>query len=213
MQLPATSLRSNLGTWAVADRLLPAVAGVLLESLPREAFDPAFVGQDLRTTYFDTSTLDLCRARRHGPKYLTLRLRCYRAGDASEEYALSAKTESQKFRVTVAADTADFLLQGEQIDPVVAQLLPGDLLARLFELIGEQPLLPAACVLTRRYAVEDDRDRLTLDVHVRTDTGKVMPAAILEFKSVDENSVPPAGLTALRLRPIKLSKFLWATEV
>jgi len=91
--------------------------------------------------------------------------------------------------------------------------LPAHLQARLVSLVGDEPLLPAACVLAHRYAVENERDRLTLDVDVRTDTGKRMPAAVLEFKSIDEDAAPPGGLAVARPRPIKLSKFLWATEV
>ena len=71
---------------------------------------------------------------------------------------------------------------------------------------------PVACVQCHCYAVEDDQDRLTLDTQVRTDTGKMLPHAVLEFKSTKPDK-PPDALTALHLRPIKLSKFLWATEV
>ena len=45
--LPAPPLRTNLGTWAVPDADLPAVAAVLLDALPPEPFDPAFRGQEL----------------------------------------------------------------------------------------------------------------------------------------------------------------------
>jgi hypothetical protein len=34
---------------------------------------------------------------------------------------------------------------------------------------------------------------------------------MLEFKSTPPDAGPPQPLTALALRPIKLSKFLWAT--
>ena len=69
-----------------------------------------------------------------------------------------------------------------------------------------------AWVECHRYAVEDEQDRVTLDTQVRTDTGKTLPRAVLEFKSTRPDK-PPDALTALHLRPIKLSKFLWATEV
>jgi hypothetical protein len=48
---------------------------------------------------------------------------------------------------------------------------------------------------------------------VRTDTGKVLPCSVLEFKSSHPENLPPAALGNLALRPIKLSKFLWATQV
>jgi hypothetical protein len=61
--LPARDLRSNLATWAVPPALAPAVAGILLDTLPREAFDPGFFGQIINTHYFDTADFDLCNAR------------------------------------------------------------------------------------------------------------------------------------------------------
>jgi hypothetical protein len=39
-----------------------------------------------------------------------------------------------------------------------------------------------------------------------------MPHAVLEFKSTRLDQ-PAEPLAALQLRPIKLSKFLWATDV
>jgi hypothetical protein len=38
-----------------------------------------------------------------------------------------------------------------------------------------------------------------------------LPSGVLEFKSRDPNGQIPANLADLKLRPIKLSKFLWAT--
>jgi hypothetical protein len=67
-------------------------------------------------------------------------------------------------------------------------------------------------VCCRRYAVEDKQDRLTLDVDVATDTGKALPTGVLEFKSTVAAAGPPPALSSLGLRPIKLSKFLWATQ-
>src|SRR5260370_40461097 len=103
--LPTTPLRTNLGTWAVPTSRLPSVAGVLLDALPAEAYDPAFQGQALETTYFDTTDFDLRKARRGKDRYLTLRVRCY--GDAS--YALSAKTESEKWRAEIQSGPARLL--------------------------------------------------------------------------------------------------------
>jgi hypothetical protein len=82
------------------------------------------------------------------------------------------------------------------------------LLARLLELADSTPVKPVVCVQCRRCAVEDDQDHLTPDCNIRTDTGKAMPHAVLEFKSSSPDD-PPESLAALR--PIKLSKFLWAT--
>jgi hypothetical protein len=48
------------------------------------------------------------------------------------------------------------------------------------------------------------------DRGIRTDTGKVMPHAVLEFKSTEPDE-SPESLGALW--PIKLSRFLWETEV
>jgi hypothetical protein len=208
--LPAANLRSNLGTWAVPACRGPAVANVMLHALPTEEFDPNFCGQALRTVYFDTSGFALRKARRQGDRYLTLRLRCY--GDAqggAASYALSAKTESDKWRREIDPGLADALLR-DVAD--VRALLPPNLLARADELASEDDLDPVVTVVCTRYAVEDARDRLTLDLDVRTDTGKCLPAGVLEFKSSNRGSPPPGGLAVLDLRPLKLSKFLWATE-
>lgn len=64
-------------------------------------------------------------------------------------------------------------------------------------------------VYTRRFAIEDNVDRFTLDVDIQTDLGKALP--FLEFKSNEFKPAPPA-LLAIGLKPIKISKFLWATE-
>jgi hypothetical protein len=209
MHIPTQDLRSNLGTWAVAPSQSPAVTRLLLDALPREPFDPGFRGQALRTTYFDTATFDLRRARQRGDKYLTLRVRCY-AGELCETFALSAKTEASKFRTVLEPEIAAELLAGD-LDIYWAKLLPIDLAARLLNLTGDRRLLPVVTVAARRYAVEDDADRLTLDVDVRTDTGKQLPGHVLEFKSTLKGAEPPAGFAVLGLRPIKMSKFLWAT--
>jgi hypothetical protein len=206
--LPAGELRSNLGTWAVPAASLPQVARAMADALPVETFDPSFGGQRLESTYFDTAGFDLRKARRRGDRYLTLRLRCYDNG-RQETYALSAKTESGMWRQEVTPDVADLVLAAAA-DPGLA--LPADLLARLQELTGGKPVLPAVTVCCRRYAVEDDADRLTLDVGVATDTGKRLGTHVLEFKSTDRGALPPGPLGALRLRPMKLSKFLWATD-
>jgi hypothetical protein len=206
---PATDLRSNIATWAVPVRLAPAVTRILTTHYPAEAFDPAFAGQDLETTYFDTPGFRLRKARRRGDKYLTLRIRCYRPSGA---YALSAKTEGRKFRVALDPYPARlFLDSGFSGSLPWADFLPADLAARLLDLAGDDPLGPAALVCCRRYAVEDERDRFTLDLDVHTDTGKCLPAGVLEFKSSRATAQPPGGLSDLALRPVKVSKFLWAT--
>jgi hypothetical protein len=68
-------------------------------------------------------------------------------------------------------------------------------------------------VLCRRYAVEDDQDRMTLDCCVYTDRNKHLGYGVLEYKSSNRKAAPPGRLTRLGLRPLKLSKFLWATQV
>jgi hypothetical protein len=208
--LPAPDLRSNLGTWAVVAHDLPAVGAAMVRAFSAEPFDPDFRGQDLTTTYFDTPRFDLRRARRKGDRYLTLRLRCYQAPDGSETYALSAKTESQKFRRELDPRRAGQLLNGDGI--AFGDLLPPDLVARLADLAGGAPVRGVVAVMCRRYAAEEDEHRLTLDVHVRTDTGLRLLFAVLEFKALDTSSPPPDFVARLGLRPLKLSKFLWSTN-
>jgi hypothetical protein len=210
MNLSASNLRSNVATWAVAPGQVPAVAAALLQALPVEPFDPAFQGQRLETTYFDTAAFDLRQARHRGARYLTLRLRCYHTARGEEAYALSAKTENTKFRVEVAPDTAAFLLAAPSL-AALESLLPGDLLARLLDLAEDRPLLPVVRVRATRFGVEDAADRLTLDVDVSTDTGKVLSTAVLEFKSIRADPAVPTSVLVLGLRPMKLSKFLWST--
>ena len=213
LPLPATNLRTNAGTWAVPCELLPAVGSFLHDAAPNESFDPHFHGQRLATTYLDTAAADLRRARRAGDAYLTLRVRCYQAEGRPEAYALSAKTGAEKFRAEIESETAHRLLRpGPDLLEILQAFLPAHLLARLLDLGREQPLLPVVCVRCRRYAVEDDTDRYTLDVRVSTDTGLCLPAAVLEFKSTAASARPPGSLQALGLRPLKLSKFLWATS-
>src|SRR2546425_13258517 len=118
MPLPVTDLRSNVGTWAVPSFMLPALTRQMLDMLSPEKFGPSFRGQYLQTTYFDTKSFKLRKARVKGRKYVTIRIRCYaRAGSVSARfvslgayasgsesgssigvYAISAKTETQKFR-------------------------------------------------------------------------------------------------------------------
>jgi hypothetical protein len=203
--LPTQDLRSNLLTLAVPAGLGPAVARAMLDSYPIEPFDPGFRGQALETTYFDTPTFRLREARRRGKKYLTLRIRKYPRGT----FALSAKTEDQKFRVAIRPNVAEDLLGGNL--EALVRYLPGDLLSRLLELTGEEPLGPVVTVCATRFAVEDDQDRVTLDLDVATDTGKCLPTGVLEFKSTRRDAPPPDPLAQLGLRAIKISKFLWAT--
>jgi hypothetical protein len=204
--LPAQDLRSNQGTWAVPPRLTPAVVSVMRENLPPEPYDPKFRGQELETTYFDTLDFDLRKARRRGGKYLTLRLRRYRPSDT---YAVSAKTEDCKFRIEIDPEQSEAILDGHTA--ALVELLPADFLARLLSVGAEDLLVPVVTVFARRYAVENEENRLTLDTAVHTDSGKVLPADVLEFKSSEWPAAPPSDLAPLRLRPVKISKFLWAT--
>jgi hypothetical protein len=234
MFLPAQNLRSNIATWSVATARLPAVAHFLLDVLPSEDFDPDFRGQRIETTYFDTRAFTLRKIRLNKDRYLTLRIRCYQPPGGGRGgvtppllYAVSAKTESQKFRKELPSPDAERYLEpgasgrgevtsppggrGEVTSPLLAEL-PADLQARALELLGDNPLVAVVKVCCRRCAVEDETDRYTLDVAVETDRGKCLPANVLEYKSTDARSSPPGRLLALGLRPVKLSKFLWATE-
>jgi hypothetical protein len=212
--LPAVDLRNNLATWRVPTPALPAVGNVMHDLLPNESFDPHFLGQRLETFYFDTQKGELRKNRLLHHHYITLRVRCYEPPDGAETYALSAKTESEKWRQEVTPGLAHLLLTpGTDVLAQLQPVLPAHLLARLLDVSHEQPLLVVVKVCCTRYAVEDDEDRLTLDVGVRTDTGKCLPYSVLECKSTDAHAVPAAGLLRLGLRPLKLSKFLWATEV
>jgi hypothetical protein len=207
--LPATNLRSNIATWAVSTTALPAIASAMLSALPPEPYDTSFVGQDIGTIYFDAASLPLRRARRKGDRYLTLRLRCYATPKGDNLYALSAKTESEKWRQEVADEDADFV---RDYPDGIMQFLPANLRARLEEIVANAHLTVVAVVCCRRYAVESVRDRLTLDVGVRTWTGKRLHSAILELKSTNALADVPNGLLSLPLFPLKLSKFLWATQ-
>jgi hypothetical protein len=202
--LPAQDLRTNVASWAIPISRLPAVAYCLPHLAPTESFDPTFAGQHLHTTYFDTQKLLLRKARTTQDRYLTLRLRCY--GD--EVYALSAKTKDQKWRQEITRDDADAILA--QPSMLLAGL-PADLAARYQEIAGDRPLVQAVCIHCHRYAVESTQDRFTLDVGVRTDTGKELPFAVLEYKSTDPGATAPGSLLGLAIRPLKLSKFLWAS--
>jgi predicted phage gp36 major capsid-like protein len=146
------------------------------------------------------------QVQRRGDKYLTVRVRCYQPTDL---YALSVKTESQKFRREISAQTAAALLTGSDLAKL--DLLPASLVARLMALANGDPIVPVVTVQARRYAVEDQTDRLTLDLAIKTDSGKCLETGVLEFKSTVAGAEPPDGLIKLCLRPVKISKFLWAT--
>jgi hypothetical protein len=103
------------------------------------------------------------------------------------------------------------MLEPDDRGRTLADLLPAHLLARRHDLAGDEPTVPVAAVCCRRYAVEDNEERFTLDCEVQTDTGLCLPYAVLEFKSSRAEPRFPAALDAIELRPIKLSKFLWAT--
>jgi hypothetical protein len=135
MAIPAPDLRNNIATWAVPVCQVPAVATILRSNFGAELFDPDFKGQELETVYFDTRDLLLREARRKGKRYLTLRVRCYQPSDT---YALSVKTESQRFRAPISANVAEDLLDGNWA--ALPNLLPGDLQARLLDLVGDAEL-------------------------------------------------------------------------
>ena len=47
---------------------------------------------------------------------------------------------------------------------------------------------------------------------VEADNGRCLHYGVLEFKSSDRSADVPSSVEALPLRPVKLSKFLWATK-
>jgi hypothetical protein len=196
MPIPTEDLRTNIGTWAVGTALLPAVTRFMLDALPAEEYDPGFCGQALCTTYFDTKDFNLRKARIKKDEYIVIRLREYPGATT----ALSAKTEKEKFRVEVTATDIETLIA----------TLPINLQDRLGNITQDRPLVPVVTIKCRRYAVEDDQDRFTLDAETCTDAGKQMPYAILEYKSNTKKD-PAQALQDLGLRPIKMSKFLWST--
>src|SRR5205823_9069446 len=223
MPLPVTDLRSNVGTWAVLGCQLPALARQMLDVLSPEKFDPDFRGQYLQTTYFDTKTFKLRKARVKGKKYVTIRIRCYApgayatrlanrayaSGSEGGVYAMSAKTENQKFRQEIDSHYAESLLQSGIVPSSLVGILASDLIARIADIGEGETLQPVVTLCFRRYAVEDGQHRLTLDTDIESDTGRCYPCHVLEQKSTHQDNSP---LITLPLRPIKLSKFLWATQ-
>jgi len=206
--LPTTELRSNQGTWIVPIHRIPVVTAVMLDSLPAEAYDPKFLGQQLGTTYFDDADYTLRKARAAKGRYLTLRVRCYEPPGKAEVYALSVKTESEKWRSEITPALARGILSGKI---ALADQLPAHLAARLNELSAGM-LVPVVRVCCTRFAVEDETDRLTLDLGVGTDRHTRLPYGVLEFKSSSPDPIL-GRIRAMRLAPLKLSKFLWATRL
>jgi hypothetical protein len=216
-----SALRTNIGTWLVPDHVLPFLSRYMTTSLPPESFDQDFHGQWLRTTYFEDSGFRLLKARKEGEQYLTLRIREYPAGHALSDatqpepaFYLSAKTESRKFRVEISsAEVAQHYLHDGLAQGDLEMLLPPDLLARAYGLTDTAArLVPVVGVTCRRYAVENEMDRLTLDVSIASDRGKALAQSVLEHKQTEETTSSPHP-EALGLRPVKLSKFLWSLKL
>ena len=206
--VPANDLRSNAGTWAIPNCQLPKIANLMLKWLKPEPFDLKFLGQNLCTYYYDTLAFDLRKARLKKKKYCTIRIRSY----DEQSFAFSIKTEDTKFRKPISKSQYSSLMPGID-DPVTAlDFLPGDLLSRVLDLSGGQPLVQAVEVKFTRYATEDANNRLTLDIDIRTNTGKSFPVnGILENKTTDSTGQPMPEVLALKYAPVKLSKFLWST--
>jgi hypothetical protein len=218
MDLPANDLRQNVLTLAVPNAGLPGVGFMMRRLLPAEDYDPNFLGQYLQTTYFDTPSLSLRKARLKKDQYCTLRIRCYappqQPGRNYPEgvYALSAKTEDGKFRTPLPDNAADYVLTpSHSALDVFVDYLPAAILARLYDLAGDEPLQPAVTVCQTRYAVESTTDRLTLDTNISTSNGKVFPTNVLEVKSATRPYAPMPEVLQWGFSPIKLSKYLWAT--
>jgi hypothetical protein len=217
MDLPTTDLRKNVLTLAVPNERLPGVGRMMRSLLPAEEYDPEFAGQYLQTTYFDTPGLALRRARLEKNRYCTVRIRCYAPIQSPGRnypegiYALSIKTESGKFRTPLEAYLAEDALSKPRPLGVLENEIPGDLLARLYDLAGDDDLCPAVTVCFTRYAVESTNDRLTLDCGISTSNGKIFPTNVLEVKSAQQPYEPLPEVAKWGFSPIKLSKFLWAT--
>jgi hypothetical protein len=186
----------------------------MLDALPTETYDPHFTGQYLETTYFDTRHFDLRKARVKGDRYIVIRIRCYAPsrGSGAEYpegvYAISVKTEDKKFRQMIDSELAEYLLHGQLDIGLVSGIIPSDLVARIADIANGKPLLPVVTICFNRYAVEDSVHRVTLDLDIRADNSRNYPSHVLEQKSINQDAAP---LLALPIRPIKLSKFLWAT--
>jgi hypothetical protein len=216
--LPATNLRNNVLTLAVPNDRLPGVAVDMCQIMPVEDYDPAFQGQYLQTTYFDTPDFALRKTRLSKDQYLTLRIRRYapteRPGRNYPEgiYALSVKTEAGKYRTEIHTWRAELFLRCGIYGSDDLSQLPADLLARYLNLVDEQPLVPVVTVCFTRYAVESTTDRITLDTNITTSTGRVFPSNVLEVKTTTRPYQPPVVVTTWGLSPLKLSKFLWATS-
>ena len=211
MQLPATDLRQNVLTLAVPNERLPGVGRMMRSLLPAEEYDPDFQGQYLQTTYLDTPRLALRRARLKKNRYCTVRVRCYAPAQPPGRnypegiYALSIKTEEGKWRTPLEGWKAEDALTKPIALAVLEGEVPGDLLARLYDVCGDDPL----CFT--RYAVESSTDRLTLDCGITTSNGKVFPSNVLEMKTTAKPYEPLPEVARWGFSPIKLSKFLWAT--
>jgi hypothetical protein len=216
--LPTTDLRSNVLTMAIPPCELPAVAYRMTQALPAEKYDPTFKGQHLETTYFDTASFHLRKARLKKDKYLTIRIRCYSqcpscygVHPSDYTYAISAKTEDQKYRKELPNDQAEHYIKNGILASDAGDALPADLLARLIDLVDGADLLPVVRIDFTRYAVENDSDRLTLDAEIKTNGGKVLPTCVLEAKTTDGGKKSLPEIEALPYSRIKLSKFLWST--
>jgi hypothetical protein len=219
--LPANDLRLNVLTLAVPNERLPGIGYCMRGLLPAEEYDPGFQGQYLQTTYFDTPCLKLRKTRLKKDKYLTLRIRCYAPTQQPGRnypdgvYALSAKTEDGKFRVQLPDADAERCFEPAAALDVLGDYLPADLLARLYDLLGDcsccTAVGPAVTVCQTRYAVESTTDRITLDCNVTTSNGKIFPTNILEVKTTARPYEPPDEVMKWGLSPIKVSKFLWST--
>jgi hypothetical protein len=74
-QLPPSTLAASWPWRSTPARFF----AVLNDTWPREPFDPGFLGQCLETYYLDTPRFNLRKARVGRDRYLTLRIRTYRA--------------------------------------------------------------------------------------------------------------------------------------
>lgn len=202
----AEEIDRTVAKYRVAACCVPALAGIMLEHLDADEYDPTFRGQVIESTYFDTPTAALLNAKQAHVSYVVLRLRSYPDGS----HFLEAKSGSAKYRAPLTEDQAAGLTGGIDPLPLVAELLP-DVAEQLATLVTGQALAPCSTVTYRRYARETGGTRMTLDTVIRTAGGKAYPDAVLEIKREGPGPQVP-DLSGLMVTPIDLSKFVWSVE-
>ena len=119
-----------------------------------------------------------------------------------------------KFRTELSPTIAEATLTNPAALHALLQTTPPpDHMARLLALADDALLAPVVTVCATRFAVENETNRFTLDLDVSTDMKKTLAVGVLESKTTAPSSLVLDWPGLLGLRTIKLSKFMWATEV